>query len=92
MRHLGSRGQPHLRLYAVGDRVSQTQYGSGTITATNEYHTVIDFDHHGLRTFVTRMVSLEKSSEPAPLRVKRKRSTLGERKPGKKGGPAGPSA
>ena len=61
-----------MRLYATGDRVSQAQYGSGTITMTNEYHTIIDFDQHGLRTFVTRMVSLEKSSEPAPLRAKRR--------------------
>jgi len=82
-----------MRLYAVGDRVSQPQYGPGTITVTNEYHTVIDFDQHGIRTFVTRMVSLEKSSEPAPVRAKRKRGTPGVRKPGKKGGTAvGPSA
>ena len=79
-----------MRLYAVGDRVSQPQYGPGTVTVTNEYHTVIDFDHHGLRTFVTRMVTLEKSSEPAPVRVKR--GARGERKPGKKRGTAGPIA
>lgn len=55
-----------MRLYTIGDRVSQAQYGDGTITAANDYHTVIDFDAHGLRTFATRLVRLERSTTLAP--------------------------
>lgn len=56
----------------------QAQYGTGTITASNEHHTVIDFDEHGIRTFSTPLVRLERSSTAAPGRPKRK---TGPRKP-----------
>ena len=59
-----------MRAYSVGDRVSQQQYGAGTVTAVNEYHTVIDFDEHGSRTFSTALVQLERSSTAAPVRAK----------------------
>lgn len=32
----------------------------------NEHHTVIDFDEHGRRTFATRLVTPQATSEPAP--------------------------
>jgi len=54
--------------YAVGDRVIQAQYGPGTITDVNEYHTVIDFDEHGVRTFATPLVVLQRTATPAPVR------------------------
>lgn len=61
-------------LYAIGDRVSQAQYGNGTITMANEHHTVIDFDEHGSRTFSTPLVQLERSASLPPLkRVKGRR-------------------
>jgi hypothetical protein len=63
-------GEGFVRPYSIGDRVSQQQYGAGTVTAVNEYHTVIDFDEHGTRTFATAMVQLERSSTTAPVRVK----------------------
>jgi len=53
-----------------GDRVVHPQYGPGTLTDVNEYHTVIDFDEHGIRKFVTSIVSLEKTTIPAPERRK----------------------
>jgi len=53
-------------VYSVGDRVSQAQYGDGTLTVVNEYHTVIDFDGHGSRVFSSRLVQLERSSTLAP--------------------------
>lgn len=59
-----------MRLFAVGDRVSQPQYGAGTIAAADEYHTTIDFDDHGVRTFATPMVKLERSTTIAPVRPK----------------------
>ena len=57
-------------MHTIGDRVSQTQYGHGTVSSVNEYHTRIDFDEHGVRTFLTSRVSLERSSIPAPVKVK----------------------
>jgi 3-hydroxy-3-methylglutaryl CoA synthase len=59
-----------VHIYAKGDRVSHGSYGSGTIFTANSIHTVIDFDEHGHKTFVTNLVQLEKTSSPAPVRVK----------------------
>ena len=55
-----------VRGYAIGDRVLQPQYGTGTIRLVDEYHTVIDFDEHGIRRFSTSMVKLERSSTVEP--------------------------
>ena len=52
--------------YAVGDRVTQAQLGDGTITAADIYHTRIDFDACGVRTFVTDRVVLTPATTPAP--------------------------
>ena len=60
-----------MRLFAKGDRVTQPNYGPGTVTEVNAYHTVIEFDQHGIRTFVTDRVMLEPTNEPAPSRAKR---------------------
>ena len=56
--------------YTTGARVSQGQYGPGTIVESNEHHTVIDFDEHGVRRFVTMMVELESSAVAAPTKAK----------------------
>jgi hypothetical protein len=58
--------EAHVRGYAIGDRVLQPQYGTGTIRLVDEYHTVIDFDEHGIRRFSTAMVKLERSSTVEP--------------------------
>ena len=63
-----------MRGYAIGDRVLQPQYGTGTIRLVDEYHTVIDFDEHGRRVFATRLVVLQATNEPAPARAARKRA------------------
>ena len=55
--------------FKVGDRVTQANYGHGTITGADDHHTVIEFDEHGVRTFATSMVVLERTSEPAPARA-----------------------
>jgi len=54
--------------YTPGDRVAHTQYGDGTVNSMNEYHTVIDFDAHGVRTFSSPRVVLSASSTPAPVK------------------------
>lgn len=57
--------------HAAGDRVSQPQYGTGTVTYANEYHTVIEFDDGRKTTFVTTRVELTPSDTPAPVKPKR---------------------
>jgi hypothetical protein len=56
----------------IGDRVVQADYGPGTITAIDIYHTVIDFDRLGQRRFVTNRVVLEATSDPGPSAAERK--------------------
>ena len=58
--------------YGPGDRVTHSQYGDGTLVSANEYHTVIDFDAHGVRTFSTALVRLNTTSTPAPEKVVRR--------------------
>lgn len=58
-----------MRAHTIGDRVTQSRYGAGTITEANAQHTVIDFDEHGLRRFVTSLVKLEPTATPAPQKA-----------------------
>ncbi len=55
-----------MRKFSIGDRISQPQYGTGTVRLVDEYHTVIDFDEHGIRRFSTPMVQLEHSNTVEP--------------------------
>ena len=69
-----------MRVFSIGDRVSQPQYGAGTVAASNEYHTTVDFDEHGPRTFATPIVKLERSSTVAPPRAKAARRKAAPRR------------
>jgi hypothetical protein len=60
--------------WAKGDRVVQPTYGAGTILEYNEHHVVIEFDEHGKKTFSTRLVVLQTTNEPAPVKAARKRA------------------
>ena len=60
-----------MRLFTKGNRVTQPQYGAGTITSTDDQYTVIEFDQHGRRTFITTLVTLDATDEPAPTRAGR---------------------
>ena len=64
----------------TGDRVVHSQYGDGTVQSVNEYHTVIDFDAHGKRTFVSPRVVLAESSVPAPEKPTRKKAVARKKK------------
>ena len=66
-----------MQIHSIGNRVSQTQYGTGTVTFANEYHTRVDFDLHGPRTFVTSRALLTPSdtvAPPKPVKARRKRA------------------
>jgi len=64
----------------TGDRVVHSQYGDGTVQSVNEYHTVIEFDAHGKRTFVSPRVVLAESSVPAPVKPTRKKAAPRKKK------------
>lgn len=59
-------------MHSAGDRVAHAQYGDGTVSSVNQYHTVIEFDAHGVRTFVSPRVVLTHSTTPAPEKPVRK--------------------
>lgn len=60
--------------YSAGDRVAHSQYGDGTISSVNQYHTVIEFDAHGARTFASPRVVLTHSATPAPEKPAQKKA------------------
>jgi hypothetical protein len=68
-----------VKLYTKGSRVMQATYGSGTVTSSDEKYTVIEFDEHGRRVFLTDVVTLTKSDSPAPnkpTKAKRKKAVV----------------
>jgi hypothetical protein len=67
------RAHKTMKSWSKGDRVTQPNYGAGTLVEVNEHHTVIDFDEHGRRTFSTRLVVLQATSEPAPHKAATKK-------------------
>jgi hypothetical protein len=58
--------------YGTGDRVTQAQYGDGTVMKADTYHMTIDFDVHGLRTFASDRVVLAPATSLAPVKVKKR--------------------
>ena len=60
-----------MKHFTIGARVAQPTYGTGTITLSNEYHTIIDFDEHGSKTFSTPLVRLDPTEKLAPERPQR---------------------
>lgn len=67
-----SKPKPPPSFPAVDDRVQHEQYGVGTVTMLDVYHTVIDFDGHGLRRFVTDRVVVERTEDPGPTPSERR--------------------
>ncbi|MFQ5789599.1 MAG: hypothetical protein ACE5JI_03895 [Acidobacteriota bacterium] len=49
-------------------RVLHQKYGHGTVVQADSQYTTIEFDQHGIKKFVTEIVSLQPSSEPPPPR------------------------
>jgi hypothetical protein len=74
--HLGTRSNGPSPFPGKGDRVAHGQYGAGTVTDLNIYHTVIDFDAHGPRRFVTGRAVLERTADPGPSPKERRTAAL----------------
>ncbi len=51
-------------LFDEGQRVRHAVYGAGVTMASSSGHTSVQFDEHGVRTFVTSLLELEALSAP----------------------------
>ncbi len=60
--------------FAVGQAVEHLTYGLGTIAASDSERTVVDFELHGPKKFVTSLVKLE-ATEKIPQARTRRRGT-----------------
>jgi len=67
-----SKPKPPAAFPAIDDRVQHEQYGAGTVTLLDVYHTVVDFDGHGLRRFVTNRIVVERTDDPGPTPSERR--------------------
>ncbi len=59
-------------IFASDQRIRHAAYGNGTIIHSDDQRTEIQFDQHGRKKFVTRIVQLETSDVPAPARTQRR--------------------
>ncbi len=66
----------YLMKLSVSQRVVHEKYGLGVISEADPEYTVIEFDEHGGKKFLTRLVSLQSSDEPPPKR-RRARKKVG---------------
>jgi hypothetical protein len=55
-----------------GQYVKHYRYGMGVVTESDDRQTSIDFDVHGLKRFVTRLMVVEFSNLTPPPRVRAK--------------------
>ncbi len=61
--------------FSAKDRIEHSVYGTGTIADVTDRYTMIDFDEHGSKKFLTSMVKLSPSDTEAPAKVRRKKTT-----------------
>ena len=68
-----------MKRFTVGSRVTEPTYGLGSVIAVEGAFTRIEFDESGVKKFLTRLSRLERSTEPASgkgkKKVRRKRKT-----------------
>lgn len=67
---------------SVSQRVTHEKYGLGVISEADSEYTVIEFDEHGSKKFLTRLVALQNSDEPPPKRrrARKKAGTAAKKK------------
>ena len=66
-----------MKLLAAGQYIRHGIYGFGTITEADAERTTIDFDHHGVKKFVTSLMVCELAGDAPsrPARSKRRKKT-----------------
>ena len=59
--------------FAQGAQIEHTKFGLGSVLSCNDEYTVIKFDEHGEKKFVTSMVvpALKKSDRQPPVEKRR---------------------
>lgn len=55
-----------MQVLAEGQFVRHAQYGLGSVTQSNAERTSIDFHLHGIKKFVTRLMTVELTDEAPP--------------------------
>ena len=67
-----------------GQAIRHEQYGVGVVTESNVERTIIEFDNHGVKKFVTSIWTAELIGEPTELRPARRGARRGSRRSAKK--------
>ncbi len=62
-----------MAILAAGQYIKHFQYGCGVITESGMDRTVIDFDAHGIKKFVTSLMVVEPADGVPPKRRRAKR-------------------
>ncbi len=62
-----------MKVLRKGDYIRHFQYGLGVVTGSNTEHTDIDFDVHGMKKFVTTIMTVEMAEGTPPTRRKTRR-------------------
>jgi hypothetical protein len=68
-----SKGE-RLSIFDAGQYVRHLQYGCGVIVRQDSERTIIDFDNHGIKIFVTSLISIEATEGVPPKRRRTKRT------------------
>jgi hypothetical protein len=64
-----------MKALSAAQRVTHDKYGLGVVTEADAEYTVIEFDEHGRKKFLTRLVTLQASDEPPPKRRRARKKT-----------------
>jgi hypothetical protein len=62
-----------LSIFNAGQYIKHFQYGCGVIVKQDPERTTIDFDSHGIKLFVTSLMSIEAAEGVPPKRRRAKR-------------------
>ncbi len=64
-----------MKALSATQRVTHDKYGLGVVSEADAEYTVIEFDEHGRKKFLTRLVTLQPSDEPPPKRRRARKKT-----------------
>ena len=64
-----------MKALSATQRVTHNKYGLGVVSEADAEYTVIEFDEHGRKKFLTRLVTLQPSDEPPPKRRRARKKT-----------------
>ena len=70
-----------MAILETGQYIKHFQYGCGVIVKRDSERTTIDFDEHGLKIFVTGLMTIEPAEGVPPKRRRAKRVKTAKREP-----------